>query len=80
LVSASSSFYASSTTEGNAKNVFVGVDYGVSWGIFVKFFVWASARACRFGIRSAHIRSRPNPTATMLSAAVARNRAPLAVD
>ena len=67
--------------EGFSKNVFVGVDYGVTWGIFVTFFVGLLLLHAGLKIRSAHIAEPLNPTATMpIRKAPARQRSPLPVD
>ena len=67
--------------EGFSKNVFVGVDYGVTWGIFVTFFVGLLLLHAGLKIRSAHIAEPLNPTATMpVRKAPVRTRSPLPVD
>lgn len=67
--------------EGFDKNVFVGVDYGVTWGIFVTFFVGLLLIHAGLRIRAAHIKEPPNPTATLPGTKpAARPRSPLTVD
>jgi hypothetical protein len=67
--------------QSDAKNVFVGVDYGVTWGIFVTFFVGLLLVHAGLRIRSAHIAEPNNPTATVpVAKAQARARSPLPVD
>jgi hypothetical protein len=65
--------------EGNSQNVFVGVDYGITWGIFVTLFVGLLLVHAGLRIRAAHIKEPPNPTATMPRGPV-RQSPPLEVD
>jgi hypothetical protein len=62
--------------QGDATKVFFTVDYGVTWGIFVTFFVGLLLVHAGLRIRAAHISEPPNPTA----ADPQRKRSPLKVD
>lgn len=53
------------------------VDYGVTWGIFVTFFVGLLLVHAGLRIRAAHISEPPNPAAALPGA---RNASPLTVD
>jgi hypothetical protein len=65
--------------DGYDKNVFVGVDYGITWGIFVTFFVGLMLVHAGLRMRAAHITEPPNPTASF-PRGPAQPSSPLPVD
>lgn len=66
--------------EGNANNVFLTVDYGVTWGIFVTFLVGLLLVHAGLRLRAAHLVEPPNPNATAPQKPAPRARSPLTVD
>jgi hypothetical protein len=66
--------------EGTPSDILVSVDYGVTWGIFVTFFIGLLLVHAGLRIRSAHIAEPANPTATMPVRKPPRDRSPLPVE